>query len=453
MYIIKRSFFVLFITWSLSTMAAENRIEHHRLTVDIDPMANSLSAVDVIDIRGDDHELLLYLGATFSWKEIIQGKRILEFKRIEEGGKGKAARYHIKGWHPGGLPLTAKWEGTLAEFSGYGVSIIRPDLVELSGFCSWFPTIQPSSQSELFTYSMTLNMPEAWVVLSPQDREFRALAGGKMEFAHEESRTEDVFICASPGFRRYVIGGKGSPVFLYSLPRGDLAPIIEDFESVVSLCTKWFGEPVTAESIVAIISPRRGGAEWGYERGPFWVTGDGFADYLLANDWEIKGLKKSLAAHETIHTWFGKSVRFEQAYLKEAVTQYLEVIVSAQLFDQEDLPDRYFDWYRMRFMASEAGIDLPISDLSIDGNHYDHWYLKGSWAFWDLEALLGRKALLAALGDLNLKHGGTFISGAGLIASLEGSLEKDLRRWFRHWFYESGFQPLYRVDSGENEEQ
>ena len=34
---------------------------------------------------------------------------------------------------------------------------------------------------------------------------------------------------------------------------------------------------------------------------------------LLENDWEIKGLKKSLAAHETIHTWFGNSMGFEQA--------------------------------------------------------------------------------------------------------------------------------------------
>jgi hypothetical protein len=341
--------------------------------------------------------------------------------------------------------LTVEWSGTLAEFSGYGVSIIRPDLVELSGFCGWFPTIEQSSQSELFTYAMTLTMPDGWVVLSPRDGEFEAGAGGTMEFVHQESTTQDVFICASPGFRRYEIGGDDSGVLLYTLPLADLQPIVDDFENVVSLCTKWFGEPAASDAIVAVISPRRGGAEWGYERGDLWITGDGFANYLLSNDWVTKGLKKSLAAHETIHTWFGKSVGFEQAYLKEAVTQYLEVLVTSKLFDQEDLPDRYFSWYRDRFAKTMAQGDRPISDLTIDDSHYEHWYLKGSWAFWDLEGLVGRKALVEALAELHRAFRGTTVSDGDVWRSLGRSLDKDLDRFSHHWFDEPGFEPLYRV--------
>ena len=163
---------------------------------------------------------------------------------------------------------------------------------------------------------MTLTLPDGWVVLSPQDGAFQTGAGGEMKFVHDESPASDVFICASPDFRRYEIGGSGTGILLYSLPLADLEPIVQDFESVVSICEKWFGEPTASEAIVAIISPRRGGAEWGYKRGEMWVAGDGFANYLLDNGWVAQGLMKSLAAHETIHTWFGVSVGFEDASLR-----------------------------------------------------------------------------------------------------------------------------------------
>ena len=269
-----------------------------------------------------------------------------------------------------------------------------------------------------------------------------------MDFIHQTSQTQDIFICASPDFHRYQIGSEDSRVLLYSLPRKDLEPIVTDFESVVSLNTEWFGIPVTSRTIVAIISPRRGGAEWGYERGPFWVTGDGFANYLLEHDWESQGLKKSLAAHETIHTWFGKSLGFEQAWLMEALTQYLEVIITARLYGQADLPDRYFTWYQERFANSKAGIDVPVSQLAIDENHYDHWYLKGSWAFWDLEALAGREALIEAFSTVYKERSGSTISSADFIKLLEKSLKTDLGPFFAHWFDQPGFEPLYRGKTG-----
>ena len=439
--------FALIVCWTVSLAASENRVTHHELTVAIDPETHSLSAIDVINIQGNEPDLILHLGTAFAWQEISQGGSPLEWRKDEERGTGSSIRYRIIGWQPGGPPLYARWTGTLAEFTGYKVSIIRPDLVELSGFCGWFPTIEPSSQSESFTYAMTLNMPEGWVVLSPQDGVFTEESGGSMEFVNVASHYEDIFICASPGFHRYDIGGSNSSVVLYALPGQSVEAIETDFQAVVALCSEWFGEPATAEDIVSIITPRRGGAEWGYKRGPFWVTGDGFANYLLENDWEIKGLKKSLAAHETIHTWFGNSMGFEQAWLMEAVTQYLEVIVTAALFEQPDLSNRYFVQYRKRFAATKAGIDRPVTGLDINEDHYDHWYLKGSWAFWDLEAVVGRETLIKALASLYRAHVGSVISREDFRASLERSLGMDLKRFFQHWFDEPGFQPLYRGGS------
>ncbi|MGD9020768.1 MAG: M1 family aminopeptidase [Lysobacterales bacterium] len=443
----------LVVSLSWCAAASANHISHHQLSVVIDPSTNSLAATDVITISGDDPGLFLYLGQSFSWESMSQGERELTWELVKQGGRGESTLYRVDGWDPAGGPLSVSWQGTLAEFRGYGVSIIRDDLVELSGFIGWFPTIELSSQSESFTYTMELRMPDGWVVLSPRDGPFRADDGGKMEFIHQAAPTQDVFICAAPGFERYQIGGVDSGVMLYSLPQDDFERIREDFEAVVSLCTEWFGEPAASKEIVAILSHRRGGAEWGYERGVFWVNGDGFVSHLLANDWVSRGLKKSLAAHETIHTWFGKSLGFEQAWLMEAVTQYLEVVVTAELFKETDLPARYFARYRERFMATEDGFDIPVSALAIDQNHYDHWYLKGSWAFWDLEALTGREKLIAALSALYKEHDGSVISDTDFRASLEQSLGVGLEPFFRHWFDGPGFEPLYRGDPGAQESQ
>jgi aminopeptidase N len=229
--------------------------------------------------------------------------------------------------------------------------------------------------------------------------------------------------------------------------------VLEDFEKVVSIGTSWFGRPKTTRAIVAVISPRMGGAEWGYKRGALWVTGDGFAQYLLDNDWTAQGLKKSLAAHETIHSWFGESVVFEHAYHAEAITQYVEVVLTAELFGQADLARQYFDSYRTRFAETMAMQDVPISSLTVDQNTYDYWYLKGSWAFWDLEALVGRSALLKALAGLHSNASGKSVSSTELATHFSRSLKSDLGPFFTHWFDSKGFEPLYRTGANDDVRQ
>jgi hypothetical protein len=325
------------------------------------------------------------------------------------------------------------------------VSIIRSDLVELSGFINWFPTIEPVAQMESFTYSMSLTMPEDWVVLSPHQDSFRALRGGEMEFVQNTSPAADIFIIASPDFEAHTIGAENSPIRLYAVAMDKLDLLKSDFEKVVSIGTSWFGKPKTTRAIVAVVSPRRGGAEWGYKRGAIWVVGYGFANNLLDHDWVARGLKKSLAAHETIHSWFGESVDFEHPYHAEAITQYVEVVLTAELFGQLDLAEQYFDSYKTRFLETLAKRDVAISSLTVDQDTYDYWYLKGSWAFWDLEAKVGRTTLLKTLSYLHENASNEPVSAEELVEFFSRSLGEDLGPFFTHWFDEKGFKPLYRT--------
>jgi hypothetical protein len=89
----------------------------------------------------------------------------------------------------------------------------------------------------------------------------------------------------------------------------------------------------------------------------------------------------------------------------------LEVVITAQLFGLADLPDRYFAWYRERFLANE------------------------------------REALIVALSDLYHDHAGSVISRMEFTESLQESLGTKLAPFFQHWFDQPGFQPIYRADT------
>lgn len=103
-----------------------------------------------------------------------------------------------------------------------------------------------------------------------------------------------------------------------------------------------------------------------------------------------------------------------------------------------------FEWYRGRIAAQLAKADPTISSLAITDNTYVYWYLKGSWAFWDLEALTGRDALLAALAATYRKHVGTVVDTPTFRDTLGSSLGFPLYDHFDHWFDGSGFAPRHR---------
>ncbi|GAG96303.1 unnamed protein product, partial [marine sediment metagenome] len=169
-------------------------------------------------------------------------------------------------------------------------------------------------------------------------------------------------------------------------------------------CEELFGKMIPGTGGTAVISLRKDGEEWGYERGNIWVVGDNFASYWLKNKKIIHGLTKSLAAHESIHAWFGIGVAFKEDWLAEAITQYLEVIITSLIYDEHDLPEKYFEWYQERILNTLKIEDKAIADFIITENTYVYWYLKGSWAFWDFEHKFGRSKVLDFLSLIYKKY-------------------------------------------------
>ncbi len=415
-----------------------NKIEHHEVRLKLEPENGTLKAIDRIYISGSD-KLNFHLGNRFDLLSIEQDLEDLDWI-VEEKGK-LTTRYVVKGLDPEKDPLKMMWEGTLDSFENYGVCIIRKDLVELSGFCWWFPTIEPQSQFERFTYDLKVEIPDKWKVVTPG----KEIKNDLRHFRYRRE-IEDIFICASPSLKPFRRNCCDITLELYvpdSL-RKFKEELMDDFSSSIELCSDLFGKLKEDNGGLAVISPRgKDGAEWGFERDGLWVVGDTFARYLIENDWKVDGMWKSLSLHETIHGWFGIGVEFKEPWLAEAITQYLEVILTAMMFDELDLEKKYFDHYRDRVEERLAKEDRPVKEYTFTDNMYTHWYLKGSWAFWDLEEAVGREELLEFFRKIYQNNLDDSLSQREFTKILEKNFDLE-SSFMEHWFEETGFDPLYR---------
>jgi|GEM_PF-1000643 len=418
-----------------------NKIKHHDLFVIIRPGLGTLHAVDTLDISGED-DLTFHLGNRFTIQSVEQDGGYLDWD-VEERGK-LYTKYRVQNWDPDSGGVMIKWVGVVRSFEGYKVSIISSELVELSGFCGWFPTLESQSQFESFTYDLVIDIPKDWTVVTPGEDKNE---DERIRRYHYDRPIEDIFICASPKFELIQEDVCDIPLKLYLSDDFTHAKeeLMDDFVSSVRLITEMFGGLEEENGGTAIVSPRgKEGAEWGFERDGLWVVGQSFCEYLIENDWKVGDLPKSLSLHETIHGWFGIGVDFEEPWLAEAITQYLEVVLTSMMYDDPDIVDSYFEQYHQRVLDHMEGEDRPIHEYTFLDDMYVPWYLKGSWAFWDLEFKVGREEIMLLLKNIYTDHLGRTLSYDDfleIVAENFGSQEKDV---VRHWFEEKGFRPKYR---------
>lgn len=118
------------------------------------------------------------------------------------------------------------------------------------------------------------------------------------------------------------------------------------------------------------------------------------------------------------------------------------------MFNSPGLAGKFFESYVPRINEQLAKDERPITSLTYNDYHYVQWYLKGSWAFWDLEASVGRGSLLQALSSVYRKHAGREIDYDTFVRELGLSLGADVSAHFDHWFKDRGFEPLHRKLTG-----
>lgn len=420
------------------------RVLHHSLEVTLVPEKWTLVATDTMFLGGESAELLIYLGNGFTLIEASQGDHRLTFEMIEE--QRRARRYRINGWDPTRMIVTLRWAGKVGEFELSKVCAVCPRLIELSGFGQWFPTVEPDCQEERFTYSLDVELPSDWDLVTPG---VSADSNVRRRHFERQSPIEDMFLCAAPRFdcSQVRVGAQTLRLYSAGLPTSIRQAAADDFARSTQVITRHLGPMLPGHGGVAIISPRgEHGAEWGFERGDLWVVGNSLAELLAQNDWRLEFLPGafSLSMHETIHAWFGLGLKFAEAWLAEAITQYLEMVFTEEAFSLPGNAEAFFSSYIPRIQAALAKDDRPVASLTHMDNHYAHWYLKGSWAFWDLEALVGRCALVEALAAVYRRHVGQTVRYNEFVHEMSELLRRSLGDHFDNWFKGRGFSPLWR---------
>lgn len=423
----------------------DRRLVHHDLEAHLYPDQSKLSAVDRIYTSGDGVDFLFYLGNRFTVSAASQGGRELAVEVVENLRSSR--RYRLAGWDRAGAEVTLKWEGTVDRFEGSCVCIIGPKLVELSGFCRWFPTVEPTCQMEQFTYRLSVDLPPGWDLVTPGISHL----GNTKERHYERLRPiEDIFLCAAPHFDCDELTCADHLFRLYTagLNDSERQALISDFARSLEAMHRYFGPVIPGRGGAAVISPRGAdGAEWGFERGDMWVMGDSLVRPLVEQNWVLGDFMPgpiSLALHETIHYWIGLSLEFAEPSFFEAITQYLQNALGDEVFGMPGLSGKFFESYVPRIKEQLAKDDRPIVALTYNDQRYVHWYLKGSWAFWDLEASKGRDAMLRALSSLYRKHVGQRIDYDTVVNELASSLGEDVANHIHHWFKEPGLAPVHR---------
>lgn len=421
------------------------QIEHHALKLSLEPAHGNLAACDMLTVSGDG-PLQVHLNRRLDLTDARQGDRELT---VVPGDQDKLVRcYSLPDWSPDSGPVTLCWHGTLNVYESYRVCAILPDSVELSGFAAWFPTINRQARLEPgFTYELTVDLPDDWEIVSPGiTRDYDT----KRRAFRSSEPTNDIPLCAAPSWDCSVVETKACDFRAYSrgLPDADLARFLADCSRSANAMERRFGPLPAGWGGACVLSPRGPEAAlWGYQRGDVWLFAKAWFSKLLAADWALPEAPGPMAAslHETIHFWIGRTLGFSNPWLEEATTQYLEACLTSEVIDHPtDCAAIHFEAYRKAIATELSKRDVAVADMTYEGSNYVYWYYKGSWTFWDLEAAVGRAALINALAGVYSDNVGTVIDEERFVAGLSAKLGRDLVPHFRHWFHETGFAPLNR---------
>ncbi len=416
-----------------------SKINHHDLSLSLRPRERRLKAKDTLWLDSDETQETFHLGASFTLTEVSQEGKHLPFEELK--GSGLTRMYKVEKINAT-RPLTMVYEGEVRPDNGYRVNMILDSSIELSGFGFYFPTIEPQCQMERFTYTLETDLPPTWTVLVPDDRPFDRVPDGERSFSYLDRPVEDIFLCASKCFQVHVYEGMHL-VLPRMLQPGEKEAMLKDHSGCTDVLIDVFGPPLTDRGNIGIVSDRGDSAmDWGYERAHFWVIGHAFLKYAVANDFTVMGLKKSLVMHEMIHAYFGVGVLLTNR-MAEAVTQYLEVVLTARLHGDDQIVENYFRWYVDRLEKNDRLNTHAMNDLGILDNHYDHWYLKGALAFQNLERHVGRTVLLDALHRLYTANCGTRIDDQAFMKRLGDIIGIPLSDFYRHWFEGKGLNPYF----------
>ncbi len=435
--------------------AAEPRIQHHELVVELDPASHTIAAQDTIQLVGVPENaptIHLSLNPDLEIEEIVVGGVPVDY--------WEEALHFLKGGDgPGGTRQTRTIEIRLPDMSidrvaakvrisyrgqiqdapraAPGLRFVRPDKtsghigeegVYLTSETSWYPDVLGS----LSTFHVTVTLPKQWRAVT-HGREVSHMVQGESATSEwiVRSKTEALTLAANR-FMKQERQWRGIEIAAYLFPEDErlAAQYLDAIVRYLEFYSELLG-PYPFPKFAVVEN--------------FFPSGLGLPSFTLLGSRVIKrGYTQPYSlGHEVVHSWMGNSVlnRFETGNWVEGLTTYLANYYYDERFGGEENAAAH----RRRMMVEYSLYSQPEDDYAVvDFHHKENrvdnaiGYQKTAMIFHMLRRQIGDDAFFQGLRDLVTEHSGRYADWRDVQRVFEQTARADLSWFFGQWVERPG---------------
>ncbi len=443
---------------------------HYTIFLEIQPEALAYDGQLILDYTNAENGSLPYL----VFRLLPNGQGSFGNGSLEVSGiliDGKPAKYELSGSDtilqvnlPSPLEVGQKarlefeFEGKIPrDFggnqtpAGYGIFNLSDNVLALS---AWYPmlavydergwsldmpsVIGDSIYSDTAFYSVSVNIPENYVVATSGIEEKRELFGNTQKLRYERLPARDFFIVASPDFKKVSREIDGTRVNVYYLPdekRSADQALVISAESLKIFNQKFGNYPYTELDVVS--APMRN------------ALGVEFPQIVLVSSDVFKTFEKPeftvTIAHEISHQWWynvvGNDV-FQQPWLDESLATYSSSLYY-ELGPAKLRPSPVISYWQERYdQLVQDGLDNQVTQTldyfeSLDNPRIYGGiaYTKGALFFVGLREEIGDQAFFTALQTYYQANMFDIATTQDLLRVFEDAAGRSLDDFYQKWLY------------------
>lgn len=440
---------------SVSGYAADLKIQHHELVVELDPSSHVIVAQDTIQLVGlpeDQPTVHLSLNPNLEIEEVLVGGGPLNYweeaLHTSEGNQ-----------HAGELQLTRTVEIRLPAIpadrealslrisyrgeindpprASPGLRFVRPDKtnghigeegVYLTSETSWYPDVFGS----LATFHIKVTLPSEWrAVTHGQEVSYETQGNTSTAEWRVQSRTEALTLAANRFLKQHQ-QWQGIEIATYLLAEDDhlAQQYLDAIAHYLELYTELLG-PYPFPKFAVVEN--------------FFPSGLGLPSFTLLGSRVIKrGYTQPYSlGHEVVHSWIGNSVlnRFETGNWVEGLTTYLANYYYEERFEGQEKAVAH----RRRMMVEYSLYSQPQDDYAVVKFHHKEnrldnaiGYQKTALIFHMLRRQIGDHAFFQGVRQLVAEYTGRYANWRHLQRVFENSSGLDLSWFFTQWVERPG---------------
>jgi roadblock/LC7 domain-containing protein len=306
------------------------------------------------------------------------------------------------------------------------VNMVKPELVELAIYVSWFPKFKQGSVS----YELTADLPSNYLTVTNGElKEQRQENNRSITKWQSYSPGFDIVLLAAPDLKKTEITNNGTKVEIYydKVPKTYVDSMKSNLIKSMNLLTKLLGSSNT-KLVRVIYSPR---TTWAYVRTPLIIVSQG-----NVLDWRSQKFGPArdfrTLTHEIAHYWWNMAnMGTPEDWLNEGPTEYSAFLVSEKIMGK-DFTDQLLKEYNKR--ASECKTETPI--VQTDSNSPDrevNRYDKPTILFNELRKKYGKEKVNNFLKSLYKRFALTKdVTTPAFLDEMEKQIGKEAREYFEN---------------------